>query len=210
MSGGGGPYSHHEDLYNLLRFLGIEQAILVGCSQGGKTVLDFTLEHPPSAQALVLVASALGGLEFAGEEPRQWAELEQADEAGDVERVNELELQIWVDGPTRTPRQVDARIRERVREMNRIALSAPQNMGEEQSLEPPAIKRLDEIRVPTLVITGNLDTPQTLFAARVLSEGIKGARSAVIEGTAHLPNMERPEEFNHHVLSFLDSCLKRN
>lgn len=198
-----GPYSHHEDLYNLLRHLKIERAILVGCSQGGKTVMDFTLEHPGMTTALVLVASALGGFEFTGEQPRQWKELEQADEAGDLERVNELELQIWVDGPHRTPLQVDASLRERVREMNRIALQAPQGLSLEQPLEPAAIRRLDEIQVPTLVVAGDLDTPKTIAAAGVLAEEISGAQSVVIEGTAHLPNMERPEEFNRHVLSFL-------
>jgi pimeloyl-ACP methyl ester carboxylesterase len=165
--------------------------------------MDFTLEFPSRTTALVLVASALGGFEFAGEEPRQLKELEQADEAGDVERVNELELQIWVDGPRRAPQEVDARIRERVREMNRIALSAPQDYDLEQPLEPLAINRLDEINVPALVIVGDLDTPKTLAAASLLAEKIKGAQSVIIEGTAHLPNMERPAEFNRQVLSFL-------
>jgi pimeloyl-ACP methyl ester carboxylesterase len=201
--GGVNNYSHHEDLHGLLRALGIERAILVGCSQGGKTVMDFTLEHPSMTQALVLVASALGGFEFRGEQPRQLAELERADARGDTERVNELELQIWVDGPHREPHEVDARLRERVREMNRIALSAAQGAGAEQPLEPAAINRLAEIRVPTLIVTGDLDTPKTLAAARVLSDEIEGAETVVIKGTAHLPTMEAAEEFNRHVLSFL-------
>ncbi|HYO90376.1 MAG TPA: alpha/beta hydrolase [Pyrinomonadaceae bacterium] len=199
----GGSYSHHEDLHALLRFLGITRASLVGCSQGGKAVTDFTLEHPSMTQALVLVASALGGFEFEGGQPRQFEELVRADEAGDAERVNELELQIWVDGPHREPHEVDASIRERVREMNRIALLASENSGAEQPLEPPAVKRLGEIGVPTLIITGDLDTPKTLAAARVLAQKIEGAQSVVIKDAAHLPNMERPEEFNRHVLSFL-------
>jgi pimeloyl-ACP methyl ester carboxylesterase len=198
-----GKYSHHADLHQLLGFLGIERAILVGCSQGGKTILDFTLEHPSMTEALVLVASALGGFEFTGEQPRQWAELERADEAGNIERVNELELQIWVDGPRRTPLSVDTALRERVREMNLIALSAPQHPGGEQPLEPAAAGRLHEIETPTLIVTGDLDTPSTLGAASLLAQKIKGAQSVVIEGTAHLPNMERPEEFNQQVLSFL-------
>ncbi|HEX8177042.1 MAG TPA: alpha/beta fold hydrolase [Pyrinomonadaceae bacterium] len=200
---GGGGYSHHEDLHGLLRFLGIERAILVGCSQGGKTVMDFTLEHPYMMRALVLVSSALGGFEFKGEQPRQLAELERADEAGDVERVNELELQIWVDGPHREPHEVDSVLRERVREMNRIALSAAQGSGTEQPLEPAAINRLAEINVPALIVAGDLDTPKTLAAARVLGDKIEGAETVVIKGAAHLPNMEKAEEFNRHVLSFL-------
>jgi 3-oxoadipate enol-lactonase len=201
---GAGAYSHREDLYELLRALEIERARLVGCSQGGKIATDFTLAHAKLTEALILVAPALGGFEFAGEEPEQLKELALADEAGDVERVGELELQIWVDGPRRKPHEVDSRLRERVREMNRIALNAPQDFGTEQPLEPPAVGRLKEIRVPTLVLVGDLDTPRTLAASRTLAEEIDGARMVIIEGAAHLPSMEHPAEFNRHVLSFLN------
>lgn len=198
-----GPFSHHRDLYELLKFLSIEEAFLLGCSQGGKTVLDLALEHAEMVRALVLVASAVSGFVFAGELPAQSAELEEADERGDVARVNELELQIWVDGPHRTPSEVDSRLRERVREMNLIALSASSGLSSEKALEPVAAGRLEEISVPTLVIIGDLDTPKTVAAAEVLAEKIYGAQKVVIQGTAHLPNMERPEEFNRQVLAFL-------
>ena len=198
-----GDFSQHGDLYELLKFLKLEQSTLLGCSQGGKTVLDFTLEHPQMVKALVLVASAVGGFAFSGEQPKELAELEEAESVGDLERVNELELRIWVDGHTRTPEQVDQRVRERVREMNLIALRTPADLGRELQLEPPAAIRLDEIRVPTLVVIGDLDTPKTQAAAAMLSEKITGAQKVVIKGTAHLPNMEQPEEFNRHVLAFL-------
>lgn len=196
-------YSHHEDLYDLLQFLGIERAFLLGCSQGGKTVVDFTLEHPEMTGALVLVASALGGFEWTGDEPTQLRELEQAEESGDVELVNELELQIWVDGAGRGPHEVDSKVRELVREMNRIALHASSDPGTERPLDPPAVHRLGEIHAPTLIITGSLDTRKTLEAARFLAENIGGSQKLFIEDTAHLPNMERPQEFNRRVLSFL-------
>lgn len=197
------PYSHHQDLHDLLRFLGVGRAFLVGCSQGGKTVIDFTLEHPEMAGALILVASALGGFSFAGQVPTQWRELELAEAAGDVERVNELEMQIWVDGPRRAPVQVDSQVRERVRSMNHTALTKSAGLGREQQIEPAAAHRLGELRVPTLIIVGDLDTPKTLAAADFLAEHIPGARKIVMPGTAHLPNMEQPEEFNRHVLTFL-------
>jgi pimeloyl-ACP methyl ester carboxylesterase len=198
-----GPYSHHGDLYALLRFLGTERAHLVGCSQGAKTIIDFALEHPEMVSALVLVAPALGGFAYTGAAPRQAAQLDLAEEAGDIELVNELELQVWVDGPHRTPEQVDPALRERVREMNRIALAAPDDMGIEVPLVPPAADRLGEIRAPTLIITGDLDTPKTLAAADYLAAGIRSARQVALAGTAHLPNMEQPEEFNRRVLEFL-------
>ena len=56
-----GSFSHHADLYELLKFLKIERSFLVGCSQGAKTVLDLSLEYPEMTAALVLVSPALGG-----------------------------------------------------------------------------------------------------------------------------------------------------
>ena len=198
-----GGYSHHRDLYELLKLLQIEHATLVGCSQGAKTVVNFTLEHPEMTDALVLVAPALSGFVFTGDMPRQAEQLDLAEEAGDLAQVNELELQIWVDGPHRTPDQVDAQLRERVREMNLIALQTPDGLGIEQPLDPAAASRLAELHTPTLVIVGDLDTPKTLAAAGFLATHIAGARKLEMTGVAHLPNMERPEEFNRHVLSFL-------
>jgi pimeloyl-ACP methyl ester carboxylesterase len=205
---GAGAYSHHRDLHSLLGFLGVERAFLLGSSQGGKTIIDFALEHPEMADALILVASALSGFTFKGAAPSQWEELEAADERGDVARVNELELQIWVDGPHRTPEEVDPEVRHLVREMNLVALSAPSAPGAEQPLEPPAAGRLGEIRAPALVVVGDLDTPRTLATADLLTENIRGARKVVVRGAAHLVNMEKPEEFNRHVTSFLAACSR--
>jgi pimeloyl-ACP methyl ester carboxylesterase len=202
-----GPFSHHQDLHGLLHFLNIGRALLVGCSQGGKTVLDFTLEHPQMTEALVLVGSALGGFAFSGERPRQAEELDAAEEAGDLERVNELELQIWVDGASRTPDQVNPQVRELVRAMNLIALATPEGLGEEVPLEPAAATRLAEIRVPIMVIVGDVDTARTLATADYLAATISGAQKVVMAGTAHVPNMEQPELFNAHVLNFLASVV---
>lgn len=200
-----GPYSHYEDLYGLLKFLKIERAVLVGCSQGGKTIINLALEHPEMADALVLVASALGGYVFEGEEPKQWAEIEEAEQRGDTDLVNELELQVWVDGDGRSSGAVEPRVRELARRMNLIALSTPDGLGQEQQLEPPATDRLAEIRAPVLVVIGEHDIPKMKAVAKRLATNIEGAREILMPGTAHLPNMEKPAEFNRHVLTFLDS-----
>ena len=198
-----GSFSNHVDLYELLKFLNIKQTFLVGCSQGAKTVLDFSLEHPEITVALVLVSPALGGFIYDGELPRQAKLLELAEEAGDMDRINELELQIWVDGPHRRSDQIGSSMRELVGEMNAIALRTPEGLGDEQALEPAAVNRLAEVHAPTLIITGDLDTPKTIAAAHFLTENIIDARHVTMTGTAHLPNMEKPAEFNRHTLSFL-------
>ena len=70
--------------------------------------------------------------------------------------------------------------------------------------DPPAAGRLGEIRVPTLVVVGAEDVPDVVDSADPLVHAIPGAKRATIAGAAHLPNMEKPEEFNRIVLTFLD------
>jgi 2-hydroxy-6-oxonona-2,4-dienedioate hydrolase len=198
-----GDFSLHGDLYEVLKALDIKQAIFVACSQGGKTATNFTLEHPEMTKALVLVGSALGGFEFNGESPKQEAEIEEAEAAGDLERVNELEIQVWIDGQGRTPDQVDPKVRELAKDMNWIALQTPQDLGNEIPLDPAAVNRLSEIKVPTLVVIGDRDTNWAQAASDFLAKNIPNAKKIVMNNVAHLPNMEKPEEFNEHVKIFL-------
>ncbi len=202
-----GPYSHHEDLRGLLDALGIEQAHLVGCSMGGGAVLDFALRYPERVGALVLVGAAVSGFEGDFEPPEQWDELVAADEAGDLERISELEVRIWVDGPGRRPEDVDASVRALVREMNLIALqNEASGIGEELPPDPLAVDRLSEVRAPALILVGDADQRRTLAAADLLADGLPNARRVVMTGAAHLPNMERPEEFNRMVLDYLEEA----
>ena len=137
--------------------------------------------------------------------PGQWDEVVAAEEAGDLERVSELEIQIWVDGPQRSPEDVDASVRDLVREMNLIALrNEASGLGEEWEPEPPAADRLPDVQAPTLLIVGDEDQPSVFAAADLLERELPNVRKVVMHGTAHVPNMERPEEFNRIVLDFLN------
>ena len=203
-----GDFSHHADLYALLQYLALDRAALMGCSKGGGAILDLALVHPEAVTALIPVCAAPSGIEFTGDPPRQWDELVAAFKAGDFERASELEVQIWVDGARRTPDQVDARIRDRIRAANMVVLrNDSKELGSEARLDPPAARRLGEIKAPTLVVVGDLDDPNIVNAAAMLDAQIPGARKVVIGGTAHLPNMERPDELNRHVLEFLRGVL---
>jgi 2-hydroxy-6-oxonona-2,4-dienedioate hydrolase len=82
--------------------------------------------------------------------------------------------------------------------------------GKPVTLDPPAAGRLGDINVPTLVIVGNFDTSDTQAIADVFARHIPGARKVVMEGTAHVPSMEKPDEFNRIVLEFLGSLPERS
>jgi 3-oxoadipate enol-lactonase len=191
----------HKDLYQLLKFLKVEQAHLVGCSLGGRVVIDMALAFPQMVSSLVLVSSGLGGYQFAGEAFERFIEeLIAARERDDRDQMIELKLRLWVDGRSRTPDQVDPQVREKAREM----LLGPLGMqGEGEPLEPAAIGRLSEINVPALIMLGDRDEANIATIADLLAENIRGARKIIVPDTAHLLNMEKSEYFNRVVLEFL-------
>ena len=55
-----------------------------------------------------------------------------------------------------------------------------------------------------LIIAGGQDAEAILKIADTLEKGIAGAKKVVIPGTAHHPNMEKPQEFNRAVIEFLE------
>lgn len=199
-----GEFASRIDLYSLLKLLDVERAYLMGCSKGGGVCMDFTLEHPEMAAALIMVGSRPGGFEYETEPPKQRDEIARTFEAGDLERTSELETQVWVDGRGRTPDQVNPAVRRKVYEMNLVALQYEKwGLGTEKSLDPPAARRIDELKLPALIVYGDLDRPYTIAAADFMATHIAGAKKVLMPGTAHVPNMEHPAQFNQHVLNFL-------
>ncbi len=202
------PYSMTRDLYSLLRFLSIEKTYILGLSMGGELAIDFTLQHPEMVDALITVSAALSGFVKSYPEDLQakFVEMEEAFKRGDIARSVEISLQVWTDGPTRAPGQVDPVVRERVRSMTAHNFSRDDDEDvEPQPMEPPAFGRLSEIRVPTLIIVGDKDVEFILKIAHTLEEGVAGAKKVVIPDTAHHLNMEKPGEFNRAVIEFLRS-----
>jgi 3-oxoadipate enol-lactonase len=206
------PFSNRADLIAVLDHLGIERTHLLGTSRAGSIALDATLEFPERIASLTVVAGGISGFEAAptAEEQATFEELERLWDAQDWEALAEGETGVWVDGPGQPPDRVDPELRRKVQDW--IAATYRDHATEEpepQVLQPPANERLGEVRVPTLVIVGSLETSNTIAACRRLAEGVAGARLEVIEGVAHMVNLEQPDRFADLVLDFLASVEGR-
>ena len=203
----GVPYSHVEDLVAVMDATDVGRAALIGCSMGGGTALEATLEHPQRISALVLVAPGVPGFESSPEEDAAYGDLEERFERavaeGDLERAMELELEPWL--TLGTDDEAGRRIRE-------IAFDNVHEVTMDESgarrLDPPPATRLEEVAVPTLVLPADHDPPDMARLSRVLADGIPNARLVEIPETDHVLNVRRPEEFNRVVLEFLREVLE--
>ncbi len=198
-----GSYSMMADIVGLLDHLGIEQTHVVGCSMGGTVALDIALEHPERVARLILVGSGVSGAEFGQADKALFADVDAADEKGDLDALNRAEVRLWVDGPRRAEGAAPQEIRDLVLDMNGGTMRSDWSAVKHEALDPPAIDRLGSVQVPTLVVVGDEDLPHVGVVAGVLESKIPGARKVVIKGAAHLPSLERPDEFNRIARDFL-------
>ena len=205
----GGPFSYVEDVRTLLDHLAIDRAALVGNSLGGRVAIDLALGHPERVAALGLIAPALTGY-IGSEELDAFDEEEDALlDAGELDEAVALNLRTWLDGLGRDAAPVSPEERGRIEEMQRrsfeIVIAAYERTpppGPVAWSEPPAVMRLHEIGVPTLVIACTHDQPDFRRIAGLLAEGIPNAERTDL-ATAHLPGVERPDELNRLLLDFL-------
>jgi 3-oxoadipate enol-lactonase len=197
-------FAGYEDPAELMRFFGFAKAHVIGVSFGGGIAIDFTLSHPDMVTSLVLVAPNVSGYAPSAEVQQFNEEEERLLEQGNLDAATELNLRTWVDGSRRAPEQANPGVRARVREMQYHAFTVPVPDGADQMrLEPPAIQRLAEMRVPMLLIAGEYDLPEVHARVSLLEAHIPGARHIVVANAAHLVNMEQPEEFSRLVFDFL-------
>ncbi|GAA2071900.1 alpha/beta fold hydrolase [Actinomadura alba] len=221
-----GDFAHHEDLLALLDSLEVQQAALVGCSDGGKIVLDAALTAPERVSSLTLVAAGLSGhtwpssmLDLYRERVHSVIGLDRlrryragaagAVETADLDAHAAAETEFLVAGPGRSRADLAPEVWRLALDMDRLVnermWTVPQAPGRPPT--SPAKERLAEVGVPALVVIGSADVPEIQAASDLLAEGIKGARKVVLPDTGHLPPLERPEEFNAALIDFLDGSV---
>lgn len=201
-----GPYADRRDVISVLDHLDIEQAVIVGCSLGGGVALHVALDSPDRVSGLVLVGAAARGWEPANgwSESPLWDEVVKASKEGDFDRVVELDAEMWVVGHGRTRDDVDGDVFDLVMEMDRAPILTESERNEHvEAFEPPVNDRIGEISAPTLVIVGAHDEPELVESAGYLAERLSDRPPVVVQGAAHLPSLERPDDFNHALRVFL-------
>jgi pimeloyl-ACP methyl ester carboxylesterase len=156
-------------------------------------------------EKLVLVGPGLPGYKPPSDQFDQdmSAKYDAAIKAGDNALAAEINTQVWVDGHSRKPEQVNAEFRAWAKKLIRHTIDLGIGEGEGANAKPLAAERLFDVKAPTLLVIGTEDMQSIQHTAKKLEGGISGLRRVDMPGTAHLPPMEKPGEFNRIVLDFL-------
>ncbi|MFT4284497.1 MAG: alpha/beta fold hydrolase [Protaetiibacter sp.] len=200
-------YSETDDLLRVLDAAGVERAVLVGASRGGRFALDATLAHPDRVAGLVTIGSNPSGMTdegvaYTANERALETAMDEAEAAEDLDALVRVEVQLWDLGPDRDTDEVDPAFVERAIELN-VGAAHWDFAGTAMPPAHPAVDRLGEVSVPTLVVIGDHDVTDAKVAAGLLLAGIPGAEELRFPDSAHLPSVEHPERFTAALRDFL-------
>jgi 3-oxoadipate enol-lactonase len=198
-------FSNRADLRSVLDALGIERTAVVGNSYGAMIALDTILESPDRFVAFAWVGGGIGGFD-GGDTPEElalWQAYEEAEKANDIETMADIDVRLWVDGVGQREDRVPTEVREAVRRMDRPHVDPKRVIGRPIPLEPKATDRLDSVRIPTLVVVGELDTSGTRASAVRLATTVPNARLESWPDVAHMIGMEQPERLARTLADFL-------
>jgi pimeloyl-ACP methyl ester carboxylesterase len=186
--------------------------IPVGLSIGASLALGYTVSRPDAVSGCCVVSGGLGGFEHPNTEAEdrlfKLADTLIAD--GDVQGAANLQVRIWGDGPREEPGRMAEHLAEQMLKWNiEIAARECSKTGgialDSTEPEKPAGQLLDTIEVPLAVAYGIYDETYTIAAMKHVAATVKGAQVKEFP-TAHMVNMEEPEEFN----KFLGKWLQAN
>lgn len=210
------------DLYieevNVVRAaLGLDHVHVLGQSWGGMLAMEYALTQPLGMASLIVASSPASMIQWVQEANRLREDLppgvqsallkhEEAGTFDDAEYV--VAMQVFYD------RHV-CRVVPNPDFVTRSFASIGVNPEVYHTMNGPSefhvigtlrewdiIDRLGEIRLPTLVTSGQFDEATPLIAGTV-HEGIPGSRWELFEASSHMPHAEEPERYMAVVSGFL-------
>jgi pimeloyl-ACP methyl ester carboxylesterase len=206
------PYTRQAQIgltLGLLDALGYDQAILIGNSAGGTLATEIALTHPDRVQGLVLADPAIysGGGAPAFIRPflntpqlRRIGPLVARNLLGQSERLIEL---AWHDPSKLSPEaRAGYERRARVQDWDKALWTFTL-----ASDEADFTGRLETLRLPTLVITGDDDRIVPTEETIRLADELPNATLVVIPDCGHVPMEECPEAFMDAVTTYARSLV---
>lgn len=194
-----GPYSLADlggDLVALLDRLAVDRASIVGLSLGGMVGLWLAIHEPARVERLVLccTSAALGP-------PSRWAQRAATARESGMDALADAIVGRWLVEPA--DEALTARLRAMVTSTSASGYASCCAAIETMDIAAD----LRSITAPTLVVSASRDQATPPEHGLAITTAVPGARLAVVDGVAHLGNVQAPEEFTGLIIDHLRPLL---
>jgi 3-oxoadipate enol-lactonase len=185
-----------DDLLALLDHLHIARTYLCGLSLGGVIAQWLAIHHPERVSRAVFAntAARIGSVD-------SWSARIELVQQGGMAAVRELILSRFFSPTFRAHHpEVTGTFGAMIEATNPLGYVAACAALRDADLRP----LLSSIRVPSLIVVGELDQSTPPSQSEELYAAIGGSELVVLPEASHLSNVEQPEAFNTRLLRFLD------
>ncbi|MBI4913358.1 MAG: alpha/beta fold hydrolase [Acidobacteria bacterium] len=195
-----GPYSleqHGEDLAALMDALALGPAHMVGTSYGGELNLVMGIHHPERCRSLVIVASVSHSEALMAAMIQRWRIAASTGDGPTFFRL--LCADVYSESVLAGRPDLVPLAEQRYAELDLAA--ADRLLASFQRFDVRA--DLGRIRVPTCIVSAELDLLKPRSYGEFLHRGIPGSEFHLVPGAGHVVVIEKPAEVNSILLGFL-------
>ncbi|MET8145836.1 alpha/beta hydrolase [Sphaerisporangium sp. NPDC005288] len=189
------------DIAALMDHLGVDEAVIGGLSMGGQIVLEFHRLFPGRVRGLVLADTFAQGETEEGRRTRN-AMADRLLAEGMRPYAEEVLPKMVAPSTIATMPEVAAHVLRMMRDAPAEGAAAALRGRAER---PDYSAMLAAVAVPALVVVGRHDEFTPVADAEFMHRRIPRSTLAVIEGAAHMPNLEAPAEFGRALDEFLST-----
>lgn len=189
------------DLALLLDELGIQQVHLIGLSMGGQIIVEFQRLFPSRVKSLIIAAST----PTAETEESYANRLQLADTIQEIGMLKYTQKDIHKYINLEIIRGDSEVYQHLFKMMTKTTVAGAVAAHKGRAERRNNFEYLKKIDLPTLVIAGEKDYFFSVEVVEKVAKEIPNAQFEIIHGSGHLPNMEKPEQFNALMTKFYQS-----
>jgi pimeloyl-ACP methyl ester carboxylesterase len=192
-----------DDVAGLMDGLGIERTHMLGLSMGAMIAQEFAIRYPGKLEKLVLTGTGAATARSKFDPISIWSYVKTQDTNGLMFAAEQF---IWLfsESFNRNHEAVDQTLQMLASNPNPVTPEAYQRQAEAY-IKHDTLDRLNQVTAPTIVIAGEQDRLTPPWICREVADAIPNAKYKLImgAGSSHVLPLERPDDFNQAVLSFL-------
>ena len=193
------PYSAQEDLAAVMAAAKMDHASLAGFSFGGGLAVSYAILHPEQVDRLIISGAAINGFQASPNFSKHITHIMMPIIFGDMDRVFEnASKETWILAPGNEEARVKAKAL-----MKTYPQDQRHQMHDPIKSWPSDLPRMPQLKVPTLIMTGDHDIADNQAASGAAQALIPGSRRIVIDDAGHLMQLEHPKEIAGLIADFV-------